>query len=138
MSSPAIDHASEIPGFLDELRDILSQADAAIAQKSPLCKGCGKCCDFAKMGHRLYVSTGELALLSSIPPPKSAKPLQCPYQINGQCKARDRRPLGCRVYFCESNLAEDFYERFHDMILDSHKNFAVPYRYVELTSALAT
>lgn len=138
MILPAIDHAVEASGFLDELRDILTQADAAIAQKSSLCKGCGRCCDFARMDHRLYVSTGELALLSSIPPPSPAQALQCPYQINDQCTARDFRPLGCRAYFCESNLPEDFYEIYHEMIRDSHKTFAVPYHYMELTKALSS
>src|SRR4029078_813190 len=29
----------------------------------------------------------------------------CPFQVNGLCTARERRPLGCRVYYCDPRYA---------------------------------
>ncbi len=138
MNSATVDmrQALEKPEFMESLREILSQADDAIAEKAPECLGCGKCCDFKKMDHRLYVSTGELALLSTAQPSKPAELLQCPYQVESKCTARNNRPLGCRAYFCKSNLPDDFYEHFHNKIQKLHQTFQVPYRYMELTQAL--
>ncbi len=122
--------------FLDGLREVLTQADSAIARSGNNCQGCGECCDFASAEHRLYVSTGELALLSSVEPVVEPTLLKCPYQADQQCFARSCRPLGCRVYFCKSSLADDFYEQFHRKIIDFHKRFEVDYCYEELTSSL--
>ena len=124
--------------FLDELRRILADAERAIAASDPACESCGQCCDFTRMDHRLYVSTGELALLCSQPAPRPAKLWRCPYQIDKKCLARRDRPLGCRVFFCRSPLEEDFYEQFHRKIVQLHRQFSVPYFYTELTGALLT
>jgi Fe-S-cluster containining protein len=93
------------------------------------------------MDHLLYVSTGELSLLSQVPP--SARPpyrrLHCPYQVGPRCTAYDRRPLGCRVFSCQDRPAawrQAVYEEFHLAIRQLHDGHRLPYRYVELTAAL--
>ncbi len=137
MSDPtAISQTLGRAEFLDELQLILAEAEQAIAASNPACESCGQCCDFAKMEHRLYVSTGELALLYSQPAPQPAKLWRCPYQIDKKCLARKHRPLGCRVFFCRSPLKEDFYEQFHRKTVQLHRQFSVPYFYAELTGAL--
>jgi len=67
-------------------------------------------------------------------------PLRCPYQARGKCTAYDRRPLGCRVYFCQPGAAgwyANLYEEYHQRVGALHGVFEAPYRYVELTAGLA-
>src|SRR5260370_32528528 len=43
-------------------------------------------------------------LLVSVPPYKQPVPADfCPFQKDNLCTARDPRPLGCRIYFCDPN-----------------------------------
>jgi hypothetical protein len=107
-----------------------------------VCRACGKCCKFDLTGDRLYVSTGELALLCKVPPPKPGlvRVLRCPYQVGRRCTARDRRPLGCRTFLCQKSSApprQEIYETHHRAIRRLHRRCNLPYRYVELTAALA-
>ena len=89
------------------------------------------------MPHRLYLSTAELALLTLDPPPLPPSPLRCPYQVDSACRARARRPLGCRLFFCKPPPPDDAYERLHNTIRRMHGEYAIDYHYVELTAALA-
>ncbi len=81
-------------------------------------------------------------MLAAVRPgaPGPPAPLRCPYQIAGACTARDRRPMGCRVHFCRppsEQWCEQIYERYHHAIRTLHETHDIPYRYVELTAALA-
>ncbi len=134
---PAIGHR-----FLDALAEIYARLADEIAAAGASCDGCGRCCDFASAGHRLYVSTGELALLTRQGPPADGArgPLRCPYQVADRCTARHGRPLGCRIFFCSppsDQWCEDLYERYHRAVRDLHDAHGLPYTYVELTAALA-
>ena len=125
--------------FLAEIGQILAEASADTDQADD-CRACGQCCRFAEFGHRLYVSTGELALLTLSPPPAAVQPGRCPYQTGPACTARDRRALGCRLFVCQSGSAERSaaaYERFHARIRHCHADHALPYLYVELAAGLA-
>ena len=133
------------PGFLADLRRLYDRVEAASARGPERCLGGGACCRFDLAGHRLYVSTGELALLVSqggadgLEPGRSVR-LRCPYQYGPRCRARAVRPLGCRVYFCRPVCPEHArarYEKYHRLIRLLHHRHRLPYRYVELTSALA-
>lgn len=120
---------------LAEIAGVLADAQREIDSANPACSACGRCCLFESAGHRLYVSTGELALLvSSGVPALPAAPLHCPWQVDGKCTARDSRPLGCRVFFCQTDLTE-IYEKSHRKIVDIHKKRGVSYFYAEMTSA---
>lgn len=138
----AVARAAGDAEFLAGLREIYSEVDLGASRRSPQCRACGACCKFDLAGHRLYVSTGELALLTASPPPDAPRrpPLRCPYQAGRECRARDRRPLGCRVYFCDADLqpwARGRYERFHEQIRRLHDDSGLPYVYVEITAAAA-
>jgi len=124
------------------LAGLYARLDDEIAAAGATCDACGLCCDFQRAGHRLYASTMELALLWSVRPAGADPPpsLQCPYQVEGACTARSRRPLGCRVHFCRppsEQWCEQVYERYHRDIGALHERHDIPYRYVELTAALA-
>jgi len=136
----AVQRGRRSAAFLSDLAEILRDADAAVAAEGPACRACGECCHFNGFGHRLYVSTGELALLSASRPRRPCRPGRCPYQVAARCTARRRRGLGCRVFFCDPAWQERsgaLYERFHGRIQRLHGRARVPYHYVELTAALA-
>jgi hypothetical protein len=94
-----------------ELRALYKELDADVAELGPVCQVSGRCCRFKEYGHTLFVSTPEAQLLlESAPEP--CRPLDrgdtCPWQNeHGHCTARDSRPMGCRVYYCDPS-----YERF--------------------------
>jgi Fe-S-cluster containining protein len=111
--------AADPPAFYADLRDLYSQLDAAVARLAPVCLVSGRCCRFREYGHTLFLSAPELEyLLSEAPEP--ARPLDqgesCPWQdAQGRCTAREARPLGCRVYFCDlayQEAAPDLSEHF--------------------------
>ncbi len=127
--------------FLAELSEIYASVDADIARTASRCDACGKCCMFDLADHRLYLSTGELAMLTMEPPPdiRPAFIRRCPYQVDTKCTARNRRSLGCRVFFCgkkDTENANQYYETYHSMIRMLHQKHCVPYAYAELTEAL--
>ncbi len=91
--------------FRESLHALYTELDIAIAARAPVCQLSGRCCRFEEYGHTLFVSEPEAALLLSEAPAPS-RPLDdgktCPWQDDrGRCTARDARPLGCRVYFCD-------------------------------------
>jgi Fe-S-cluster containining protein len=92
-----------------ELKALYQAVDEAVAQAGPSCALSGRCCRFAEFGHTLFLTAPEAALLLAEAPPP-ARPLddgqRCPWQDqHGRCHARDARPLGCRVYFCDESYA---------------------------------
>ncbi len=142
---------------------ILAAADAEIASLKPVCRASGRCCKFEEYGHRLYVTAAELVHFQNVISPSidnrqspignpsapstvslpqffaQDQPRGCPYQIEGLCTARDARPLGCRIYFCDENAQSwqnDIYEKYHAQLRAVHERFGLPYRYLEWRDAL--
>ncbi len=81
---------------------------ADISRAAPVCELSGRCCRFKEYGHTLFLSRPEAELLLEQGLPENAVVHEagCPFQIDGLCTARERRPLGCRVYYCDPNYAE--------------------------------
>jgi hypothetical protein len=87
---------------------IYAEADAAVAAFGPRCDASGRCCRFKEYGHTLFISNLEAEVLLESAP-RYAKPVSadtCPFQVEGLCTAREPRPLGCRVYFCDPTYQE--------------------------------
>jgi len=127
--------------LLKALAEIYACADAEVAASGAVCLGGGGCCKFDLAGHRLYLSTAEMALLTTLAPvsPSQAQRLRCPYQLGPRCAARHVRPLGCRVFFCglfSQDLTPEVYEYFHRMIRILHQTHCVLYTYTEITSSI--
>ncbi len=140
-----------------EVGRILAEADADVAARKPVCRASGRCCKFEAYGHRLYVTAAEVIYFSkmhmraeprtkkgaavvSLPQFFARRTVEgCPYHVEGLCTAREARPLGCRIYFCDANAQSwqnEVYEKYHGQIKELHAKFEVPYRYMEWREAL--
>ena len=89
--------------------EMYEEADQEVAAAGPVCIASGRCCRFKEYGHVLFLSNLEAeVLLSGAPPydPAGVTPDFCPFQKGNLCTAREPRPLGCRVYYCDPNYQE--------------------------------
>ena len=107
------------PPSYGELKELYARVDEAVARLAPVCRISGRCCRFREYSHTLFLSAPEFEyLLSRAPDP--VRPLDdgetCPWQDGREkCTAREARPLGCRVYFCDpsyQDAAPEISERF--------------------------
>lgn len=118
------------------------RVDRAVERHGAVCRNRGVCCHFGRYGHKLYVTSVELAYFVlghqenwRIP----RKDTACPYQIEGQCTARNHRPLGCRVFYCDpetQHWQNDEYERHLKDLKAISEACGVDYHYCEWLSAL--
>lgn len=103
---------AEAPPEVLSLRMIYDEADQAVSAAGPVCQSTGRCCRFREWGHTLYLSKHEADFLLEGAPAFSG-PIDdsfCPFQVDNLCMARDCRPLGCRVYFCDPQYQEKMQE----------------------------
>jgi Fe-S-cluster containining protein len=105
------------------------------------CYTCGKCCDFGKFGHRLFITTPELMYLAANLGEENIKPMTtglCPYNVSGKCSIYELRFSGCRIFFCKGD--KDFQGGLSEKTLKKFKllcrEFQIPYCYTDLASAL--
>lgn len=133
------------------VHDLYHQLEVEVQRRRPMCAASGRCCKFEEFGHRLFITTIELAtfahdlgqgLLGDETAENWAKWKSggCPFQLAGLCGVHLIRPFGCRIFFCDStalNWQEMLYERFHGQFKSLHERFSVPYFYVEWRQGLA-
>lgn len=145
---------------------IYDEVARAVKLRKPVCLASGRCCHFDEFGHRLYVTTLELAvfvdqltqLRDQLQPDcpgttetaQRQKSLQlpmidasagsgCRFQVNGLCSVHAIRPFGCRMFYCDPTAQTwqmEQYEHFHTRIKQEHERLGVPYLYVEWRHAL--
>lgn len=113
-----------------------------IAQRAPICDLSGRCCRFKEYGHRLYISRTEAELLleDGLPPDAAVNEAGCPFQQGLLCTARERRPFGCRVYFCDpkyTGQAEELSEKYLGQLKQLHRETGTPWEYADLYVFLA-
>ncbi len=127
------------PAWRAELAVLYAELDREVARLGPICELSGRCCRFQAYGHTLFVSTPEVRfLLDRAPPPQ--RPLDrgesCPWQDEqGRCTARDARPLGCRVYFCDAKYqhpGQEIAERFIGRLKQLTETHGLPWNYAPL------
>lgn len=144
------------------VRAVYEAVAVEIDRQRPTCVLSGRCCRFEEYGHRLFVTTLELAafaagkdqlqrmrepangatsLSSFVLQPSSLLPqgAGCPFQIGKLCGVHAIRPFGCRMFFCDPSAAQwqnDAYEQFHAQLKALHETLDVPYFYVEWRQAL--
>jgi Fe-S-cluster containining protein len=129
---------------------IYARLQEAIATRRPVCNTSGRCCRFEEFGHRLFVSTMELAAfiydLETTSWPAALEEARqtwngagCPFQVAKLCGVHPIRPFGCRIFFCDASSTgwqQEQYERFHGELKSLHETLNVPYFYVEWRQAL--
>jgi Fe-S-cluster containining protein len=162
----AVRAASARPDVESAMRALYADVQSAIDARRPKCDISGRCCRFEEYGHRLYVTTLELAAFVAAGAGEArAEPRQveigrarlggklavplldpvswdgagCPFQRSKLCGVHSIRPFGCRMFFCDptsTGWQNDAYERFHARIQQLHADLNVPYFYVEWRHAL--
>jgi Fe-S-cluster containining protein len=130
-----------------ELEAIYACAAREIESRGPACWASGRCCNFERVGHRLYVTGLEAAYAIT----RSAHPVTrgqidaararggCPFQEQNLCGIHTIKPLGCRVYFCDrtaQSWQHDLSERLLADIRALHEANAIEYRYAEWRAML--
>lgn len=130
---------ADLSRYRGALRGLYADLDEAVAGLGPVCLLSGRCCRFAEYGHTLFVSAPEVAmLLADAPPPARALDdgESCPWQdALGRCTAREARPLGCRVYFCDPTYqpqAPELSEEFIGRLKRLTERFDLPWDYAPL------
>lgn len=133
----AIRHAARRADVLDAMRDFYTKLDHRIAAQPATCWNKGECCRFGEFGHRLYVTTLEAAYYIASSEPLTAeqsKEDRCPHAFAGKCHARQHRPMGCRIFFCDP-AAQHWQAPLTEAALDElrklHEEFDVPYVYAD-------
>src|SRR5438874_5217830 len=91
-----------------KVMELYVEVDREVAAAGPVCVASGRCCRFKEYGHVLFLSNLEAeVLLESAPTYEQPVTADfCPFQKGNLCTAREPRPLGCRVYFCDPNYQE--------------------------------
>jgi hypothetical protein len=107
------------------VRELYAEVDAAVAEAGPKCDASGRCCRFKEWDHVLFLSQLEADLLLVAAPgyEKPVSPDFCPFQVEKLCTAREPRPLGCRIYFCDPNY-QDTGQRIMEAALQKLKLLA--------------
>ena len=131
-----------LPRIHEGLLALYEDLDGDVAQAAPVCELSGRCCRFKEYGHTLFISRpeAELLLQQGLPENAVVNDAGCPYQINGLCSARERRPLGCRVYYCDPKYAgagEALSERYIGRLKELHDATGTPWEYRPLHHFLA-
>lgn len=137
---------------LTAMSGFMAEADRLIAAQPATCWNRGKCCRFGQYGHRLFVTALEVVHYLATPEESNAasqvnalpgiqlpvipagREDACPHAFEGRCHARRRRPLGCRIFFCDPSarhwqgpLTETLLARLKVM----HRELNVPYFYTD-------
>ena len=91
-----------------QVLELYAEVDREVTAAGPVCVASGRCCRFREYGHTLFLSGLEAEILleraPAYEPPVSAD--GCPFQKENLCTAREPRPLGCRVYYCDPAYQE--------------------------------
>jgi Fe-S-cluster containining protein len=137
------------PPLAAAIERLYAELDARVRALGVGCWVRGDCCDFERSEHRLYASTIEVAHViakhgsglaaDGAPPRDAAAAKLCPFWKAGKCTERERRPLGCRTYFCDPRFREPLaalYEEYHGRLRSLAREWRVPWEYAPFVSAL--
>ena len=137
--------AATNPAIASELEAVYTLISDQIEARRPLCEVSGRCCNFEKHGHRLYVTGLEAAYTVAKRQELGQQHTRddvaqarargdCPFLVDKMCSAHAIKPLGCRVYFCDptaQDWQQELSERTLDMVRTIHDRHQIPYRYGE-------
>lgn len=117
--------------------DLYREVDRDVAAAGPVCVASGRCCRFKEYGHVLFLSNLEAAVLLAGAPAyeRPVSPDFCPFQQERLCTAREPRPLGCRVYYCDPTYQEtgnQITETYLHRLKDLATEFDIDWQYAPL------
>lgn len=137
----SVHEAARRPEVVEAVHSVYAALQSAIDVRRPRCEMSGRCCHFESYGHRLYVSTMELAaFVATTKAAPEANCQSCPFQRGKICSVHETRPFGCRIFFCDPTAEQwqrEQYEQFHADLKRLHERLNVPYHYLEWRSALS-
>lgn len=135
-----IQAASRRNDCLDAVRNLYVQVDRQLDVHASLCRKCGRCCHFGQFGHRLYVTVLEASFyLSACGSPRPITSDACPHAFDGRCHAREVRPVGCRIFYCDPQTAAwqgPLTETWMGRLRRLHAQLGVPYVYADWMAVL--
>jgi hypothetical protein len=121
-----------------QVLELYQEVDHDVAAAGPVCVASGRCCRFKEYGHTLFLSNLEAGVLLHDAPsydPATVTADFCPFQQGNLCTARQPRPLGCRVYYCDPNyqdtcsaISEKYLRRLKELAVANN----VPWQYAPL------
>lgn len=118
-----------------------SDRDSLDRHTRSLCHACGRCCDFDSYGHKLFVTSAEIAYLAAMVGWENVLRMsggECPYHLRGECTIHAHRFAGCRIFYCkgdpqaQSALSEWVSSRFKAICQET----GTEYMYADLRTAL--
>ena len=117
-----------------ELGALYQRLDEEIARRRPICIVRGVCCEFEKVDHALYASLLETdyAAAHGEEFPDPSLPNSCRFHVEGLCRNRKGRPLGCRTYFCDPTFrkeTEELHERYYKEVREICARNGYPWGY---------
>jgi hypothetical protein len=120
-----------------QVLELYKEVDRDVAAAGPVCVASGRCCRFKEYGHVLYMSNLEADVLLAHAPSyeRPASTDTCPFQEGKLCMAREPRPLGCRVYYCDPTYQETAHgitETYLARLKELAERHGVPWRYAPL------
>ncbi|MHC4122867.1 MAG: YkgJ family cysteine cluster protein [Planctomycetota bacterium] len=131
-------------GLIKKVADIYQWLDSRISRYTDTaddCRACGRCCDFEKFDHRLFVTTAELIYLKEKLGGENIRLMPtgiCPYNIEGKCDIYEHRFVGCRIFYCKAD--KNFQSSLSESALGRLKllctEFEIDYSYTDLPTAL--
>ena len=134
--------AARRPDVIAAMDEFYADLGRRIAARTPVCTNKGECCRFAEFGHRLYVTALEvvyyLSKCDGRAAPEGTQEV-CPHAHEGKCHARDRRPLGCRVFYCDpaaQHWQGPMTEEMLGQLRQMHHTLGVPYFYADWLTVL--
>jgi len=103
------------PRVAAALEALWAECDRRLADLGVRCRACGQCCDFPRRGHVLFAMKAELDVCLDWARRRLATDSHemrrrldaglCPFQEGSSCRVHPVRPLGCRIFFCETDDA---------------------------------
>lgn len=127
--------------LLQQIKELYQAVDQEVAAAGPVCVASGRCCRFKEYGHTLFVSNLEAAVLLAEAPAyeRPVTSAYCPFQQGNLCTARDPRPLGCRIYYCDPNYqatGNAITEKYLQRLKQLAEEVQVPWVYAPLHQLL--
>jgi len=132
--------------LLERVAEIYAWLESQIRRSGDLvgvCGACGDCCDFDTFDHRLFITPPELVYLAANLETENIRTMptgRCPYNIEGRCGIYEYRFAGCRIFCCQGDT--EFQSELSESVLAKLKaictEFKIPYRYIDLATALNT